>query len=553
MRPRSESVTSILLDSIDNDFGAFYQGLALDDRIFVKKQISHFPNEIQKLLIERYRAFKTLFDANTFLRKQTEILNNLLPQKIIPHFNAGEEELRNLAEANAKRCSHIQIRAQLSKQPCNVTEIDSVKGLNDIYALIVEFVNGYGIAAQKISKTVTLTGVIKRTQDKYWWLRKLRKVLVRKKEEALIRLGQVNSKKGKYCSDLNVKHRKAQKERQLKAMEELFITNEDKESFSLREIYEKNVSNPINRRHELMTRLAGCEELAKSLDCDGVFVTLTCPSKYHNTYARSGDRNPNWQGLTPYDGQQYLNTVWQRIRAELARQNINIFGFRIAEPQHDGTPHWHMIIFIHSEQKSEFKDVINHYALQEDGDEEGAKENRVDFVDIDPSKGSATGYVAKYISKNIDGGNLDSDIDGGNAPEAANRVEAWASCWGVRQFQQIGGVSVTVWRELRKAQKIEKIDDDLVDIHSAADSGNWAKFTELMGGVFCKRNSQAIRPFYDIEMNKETGLIKTSWFDGLFTFKLKGIKYKGNEIITRIHTWILGKAGTAFMPSLGVL
>lgn len=53
-----------------------------------------------------------------------------------------------------------------------------------------------------------------------------------------------------------------------------------------------------------------------------------------------------------------------------------------------------------------FRAVINHPAFQEDGNEAGARENRVKFVGINPAKGSATGYVAKYICKNIDGANL---------------------------------------------------------------------------------------------------------------------------------------------------
>ena len=65
--------------------------------------------------------------------------------------------------------------------------------------------------------------------------------------------------------------------------------------------------------------------------------------------------------------------------------------------------------------------------------------------------------------------------------------------------------------------------------------------------------SQAIRLYYKMEVNKITELIKTSWFDGFITKKLKGLLHKGNEIITRIHTWQTGKAGTDFLPSLGVL
>lgn len=246
-----------------------------------------------------------------------------------------------------------------------------------------------------------------------------------------------------------------------------------------------------------MVRIRGFEDYAKEMGYSALFLTMTTPSKYHRCFARTGDENPNWNGATPLDAQEYLNRTFARIRAALAREQVTPFGFRVAEQHHDGTPHWHLLLFIPTEQQQTLVDTFIHYCLEEDGDEQGAKERRFKVEYIAPAKGSATGYIMKYIYKNIDGEGIEYDSYGKDASSSAIRIKVWASCWGIRQFQQIGGVGVTPWRELRHLDAIKNPPLDWIEaIRKAADSSNWALYTQLMGGVFCKRVDQTIRPLY---------------------------------------------------------
>ncbi len=58
------------------------------------------------------------------------------------------------------------------------------------------------------------------------------------------------------------------------------------------------------------------KDLAKELGHEALFITVTCPSKYHRAFSKSGAANPKWEGFMPDEANSYLNHQWQKARAE---------------------------------------------------------------------------------------------------------------------------------------------------------------------------------------------------------------------------------------------
>lgn len=331
-----------------------------------------------------------------------------------------------------------------------------------------------------------IAGLLARAQAPEWWRRQLRREVLRRTEAAAIGAGRVNAKAGQwYASDDTVRRRLLQNKRNRAMLERTEVENEDGDVYTLAALADKGTGNKAIRRGELMTRIRGCEEWAEAAGHAGLFLTLTCPSRFHSTHY-AGGLNPKYEGATPRDAQDWLCATWARARAQLARLQVPMYGFRVAEPHHDGCPHWHALLWVETARDAlMLRSVLWAQWLADDGDEAGAADHRVKCVSMEG--GHAAGYVAKYIAKNIDdagavgreghsdmdrwGADLEgqpaipggvSDRGGGDHGEPllqgelwanpAQRVEAWAAAWGIRQFQAIGQPPVTVWRELRRVQ-----------------------------------------------------------------------------------------------------
>jgi hypothetical protein len=378
-----------------------------------------------------------------------------------------------------------------------------------------------------VTVTVSVTGTLNRICNEYWWRRALRTLHIRNVEKYAIQSGFVS----RYVSDELLHRYVKHQQRNKRILQNTIATNEEGQEFTLEALSELNVSNPRIRRAELMKRMRGFEDYAESQGHVGCFYTITCPSKMH---AKSkGQLNKKYNGTTPRQAQAYLAKLWSQIRAKLDRNNLKIYGFRVAEPHQDGTPHWHLLLFMRSEHQTQVTAILREYAMREDGDEEGAAEHRFEDIPIDKSQGTATGYLAKYVSKNIDGYGVGEDESGDDAESTAVRVKAWASTWGIRQFQQIGGPPITLWREFRRMDG-GGLEGLLKDVWEAANNGkgDWGKFVALLGGAtVCRKDIPiTIAKTWSDEPNR---------YEEPKGYQLYGVQYLNVIIPTRIHTWTM--------------
>lgn len=359
------------------------------------------------------------------------------------------------------------------------------------------------------SEAQRVRSVVARMTCPVWWRRQLRRHVARMSEGGALELGIVSKRNGQpYASDRAVLRRREQNARNRAMLENTYAVNESGDEFTLAELSDKGTANRAIRRGELMTRIRGCEELADVAGHPGVFLTLTCPSRFHSTIY-TGRPNPKYTGLSPRDGQLWLRKMWARARAEMGRAGVAFYGFRVAEPHHDGCPHWHALAWAQSpDALVQLVAILEKHWLSEDGSEPGALEFRVNAKPM--HKGGAAGYVAKYIAKNIDDYAVGSHTDDYLAPGEViapgvvagvevlpcHRVEAWAAHWGIRQFQAFGQPPVTVWRELRRIKADAAGAHPSQDLRAAWQAAqrhgdalaDWAGYVAAQGGTCTGRN-----------------------------------------------------------------
>lgn len=485
-----------------------------EDRKFRRRILGALPLGFDRAAAETYALHNGEYGkaaANVLLLDIAQTLKNKSLR-----LSASDQDLCDYAASRARACERVT--------PSHAAMIAINEG--------IEPPNG---------RTMSEMGKAARLACRYWWRRKVRASHGRQVEGAAVRMGMVHKRAALYVSDNSLNRRRGQNRRNRQMLEAMQAVNELNQSFTLQQLSDLSVSNPTIRRGELMTRIAGFEDYANSAGHVSLFITWTCPSRMHSHHI-TGERNPKHDGTNPREASQYLAAQWSKARAALNRKKVTPYGFRIAEPHHDGAPHWHMLLFVPIDQAATLTAIMHKYALQVDGDELGADKHRFKVVEIDRSKGSAAGYVAKYVAKNIDGYGVEVDLFGKDPKKSAERVAAWASTWGIRQFQQIGGPGVTVWRELRRVSEAPA--GILEEARNAADAGEWSAFTKIMGGANIRRDARPIALHKCGALDKSTGEIRLNRYGEDSADMVRGVRAGAVVLPTRLRTWKISRAGS---------
>jgi hypothetical protein len=259
---------------------------------WIERQVCNFPERWKKNLVNRWYSEVPggrHFDATIghhpeyFASTNLKVWADRLGGSRLP-LDAKDSDICDAADQLAVRCAD---RAKIYHD------------MQSLRAAMNRIAEGQKIEQPQAWDEEKQSGVkdgpaVARMADPLWWRRKLLRVHAKRVEGAAIDLGYVN--RARDC----------------------YVSNES-----------------VYRRAELMTRISGFERTAQEMSHAGLFFTMTCPSRMHKwATAKGADnrviKNKRYDGTLPGEAQKYLAKVWSRIRARLARQGIQPYGFRIA-------------------------------------------------------------------------------------------------------------------------------------------------------------------------------------------------------------------------------
>ena len=506
-----------------------------DDKPFIAELFARMPPFIAHRIIDEWESLvdrKGRFDSNRYLwTVKEDLLPELFPETGLP-FHASDGEIIDAADRAVRH-----LRARL------------LPGMTEpqVLTLLGHFARRYGV---DMPGCALIAGKRARMLDALWWRKALRKRF-QTIEHAAIKAGCVHRRAAPYVSDEAMRRHERHARRIAKMLESLEAVNETTgEVLPLDEAVATSFANPEIRRVAMLSCVKGLEARATELGLVGVFLTITCPSRMHARHWTDGRANEAYDGTSPRAAQTYLaRKVWSPATRKLKHLGLTpaeqYFGLRVVEPHHDATPHWHLLAFVEPRHLDTFIGTLREYSLRDSGDEPGAQERRFKVERIDPKKGSAVGYIAKYVSKSIDGHGVGEDLEtGGKATTNAARIVVAARIWHWRQFQFFGVGALTPFRELYRLKVLpEPLEALLGALWQAARDGDFGAFLRARQGANARLTTlRQARP--------------SRRYPGELTHRVRGIVIRSKTgavpLVTRPDEWSVRLRPERFCPSLGL-
>jgi hypothetical protein len=384
----------------------------------------------------------------------------------------------------------------------------------------------------------SVSGDIARYCAPAWWKRKLKTIHRRNFEHVAQFIGQVNEQRNIYISDHSLKKINNGKKANEKFINTLLAINEEGEQFDFHDFVDSSLSNPKNKYAELLMRMFGTATYANNKGYKAHLFTILCPKEMKSSF-QYGEMNDDYIKESTLAAHHFINKVWKNSRTAIDKLTKNFFGFRVVEPCHDGSPHWHLIVYTPVQETNSILNLLRK-KIEQKYDFKGEMFSCV--LNVQEVENKDVKNVIFYLVKSLEGKasssscskDMINDLSVNKTDETEEkennkqRIFAWGSLWGIRQFQQFGMPPIGLWREARRIAN--KAGMDVSGIWKFSKEGDWPAFIESIGGIGCKKNELTVK------LHKVNTYECDCYGDELGKVPL-GLEINGEIFISRFHQW----------------
>lgn len=210
----------------------------------------------------------------------------------------------------------------------------------------------------------------------------------------------------------------------------------------------KSESDKANELHATCKQL---QELAVEMNYSWLFITITCPSKFH-LRSDSYDR-----AYTAASSNDFLCAIWKNVFRKLSKKNIFPLGHWSKEPHEDAVLHKHALLYCSQEELPALKKWLTHFTEQAFESENSVfipkksihfKTGLCQATGIPDAKNPSS--VCNYINKHILSC-LNPPKAGTKEAKIEEKCETHAEIFRYRRYGFVGiKRSLTLWRHVKK-------------------------------------------------------------------------------------------------------